>query len=1155
MRPFHILLSALLLVIATGAYAQVNLTTINSTYHQNFDSLHSNGTTNDVTALPYGWTFVETGSNANTTYAASTGSANAGNTYSFGLNAERSLGGLQSGTLVPIIGASFINQTGSTITSIELTYRGEQWRVGTTGRTDRIDFQLSLTATALNNGTWSDVDALDFQSPNTTAAVGALNGNDTLNNEVLHAIIGGLNIEPGSVFFIRWTDFNASGADDGLSIDDFELTPIGLAPDTPAITFIPATLNFGEVNVSASDTKQYNVIGANLTDSIQVHTYSSRYKISLDGVTFDNDVTLAATGGTVFVRFAPVSNGVHNDSIIHNSGDTHKTFHVSGSGFDQTANIISIAVARTKPVGERVTIAGRITVGNEFANPAYLQDVSGGIPVFHFPLADEVSLGDSVIVTGPIGVFNDQKQISGSGIIYTILGPAPLVTPKEISLNQLAAHEGQLVTIRNISLVNNDFVFYPQSTEQITNGTIQADLRIDGDTGIPGLSKPQGTFDVTGVVGRFRTNAQLMPRFQEDIPGASVPANPSDSIPKTMTLDVVNWNLEFFGARSEDYGNEEFGPVDEFLQLQNVRRVIDSLKADIIAVQEVSDDSTFFAMVSTLTHYKGVCSDRYSYSFQGPDDDFPPQKVCFIYDTMTVHDVNVRVLFEGLYDSARTIDPSLLPGYPGGNPSSFYSSGRLPYLFNATVTIDGVSSEIFLVNVHAKSGATAEDRNRRVYDAQVLKDTLDTHFAGRKFIFLGDLNDDLDQSITTGQPSPYADFVNDSERYTAVTKSLSDAGARSTVSFNDVIDHQILSRALKEDYLEGSVMIATPFRLVANYANTTSDHLPVITRYKLKAPQINFVQGDVTISEDVNHADIQLLLDRPVPNDIQITLSVSGTATNPNDFTTTPAANGGVVILNIPAGDSTVSFRVHIINDILDELDEQIIFNIIAAPGLSVGDNAESRVTIIDNDIPTIAFEKILLIASEGDGQQQLNLKLSTPLASQQSISIQVLNGPGISYPSDYTSTPAIVGNKIHLVIPAGASQAELLLDPKTDNKRELPEIVTFYISDATSGIKIGTVRLSVFTILDSRRTPLQFSFYPNPTSVYSKLVCPELGDNERITAELRGQQGEIIFRGSGTLQEINDRLPSKIQSCRNGLYVLTIVHDEQSYTVRLSKQ
>lgn len=65
-------------------FAQVPLTTLNTPYRQSFDTLAASGTTNDVSTLPIGWTFLETGSNANTTYAAGTGSSNAGNTYSLG---------------------------------------------------------------------------------------------------------------------------------------------------------------------------------------------------------------------------------------------------------------------------------------------------------------------------------------------------------------------------------------------------------------------------------------------------------------------------------------------------------------------------------------------------------------------------------------------------------------------------------------------------------------------------------------------------------------------------------------------------------------------------------------------------------------------------------------------------------------------------------------------------------------------------------------------------------------------------------------------------------------------------------------------------------------------------------------------------------------
>jgi hypothetical protein len=183
----HYPLWFLLIAFLAGAHwasAQVHLNLINSSYQQQFDSLASTGTTNDIATLPAGWTFSESGTNANTTYAAGTGSSNAGNTYSFGLTAaDRALGGLLSGSLNSTIGAGFVNHTGSTITALQIQYRGEQWRLGATGRAaDRLDFQYSTDATSLTSGTWTDIDSLDFISPVTTGTVGALNGNDTLNN-------------------------------------------------------------------------------------------------------------------------------------------------------------------------------------------------------------------------------------------------------------------------------------------------------------------------------------------------------------------------------------------------------------------------------------------------------------------------------------------------------------------------------------------------------------------------------------------------------------------------------------------------------------------------------------------------------------------------------------------------------------------------------------------------------------------------------------------------------------------------------------------------------------------------------------------------------------------------------------------------------------
>ena len=216
------------------AAGSISLTTLGSPYTQDFDSLANSGTSS---AVPTGWEFAESGTNANTTYTAGTGSSNTGDTYSFGPggSSERAFGGLLSGSLVSTIGAQFTNDTGTDITALSISYIGEQWRLGATGRTDRLDFQYSIDASSLTNGTWIDIDELDFNGPISTGTVGALDGNAAANRANLNHTITGLNIPEGATFWIRWLDFNASGADDGLAIDDFSLTPQGDSEDRKSV--------------------------------------------------------------------------------------------------------------------------------------------------------------------------------------------------------------------------------------------------------------------------------------------------------------------------------------------------------------------------------------------------------------------------------------------------------------------------------------------------------------------------------------------------------------------------------------------------------------------------------------------------------------------------------------------------------------------------------------------------------------------------------------------------------------------------------------------------------------------------------------------------------------------------------------------------------
>lgn len=224
---FHLVtlvFATVVLIYGTSAEARM-ITALNTPVTENFDTLASSGAAN--TAMPPDWSFVETGTGANTTYAAGTGSSFTGNTYSFGAtgNAERALGGLPSDALQSTFGALFTNKTGVTINDVTIGFVGEQWRVANINK-QRLDFQYSTdpTATGVTTGTWVDFNALDFESPITSATASALNGNDSANQRLVSATIRGLSIVNGDNFRIRF--FNSdppTGSGHGLAVDNFSL--------------------------------------------------------------------------------------------------------------------------------------------------------------------------------------------------------------------------------------------------------------------------------------------------------------------------------------------------------------------------------------------------------------------------------------------------------------------------------------------------------------------------------------------------------------------------------------------------------------------------------------------------------------------------------------------------------------------------------------------------------------------------------------------------------------------------------------------------------------------------------------------------------------------------------------------------------------------
>jgi endonuclease I len=243
------------LALAGSLQAQFSLTNVNTNYTENFNSLANTGVSS---VLPQGWLLFESGSGPqfDQAYQADNGSLINGNVYSYGATGsnERAFGCIQSGSVIPTLGAAFTNNTGGVITGLVITYTGEMWRAGVANRNaaDRLDFQYSLNATDLNSGTWVNVDALDLNSPNINTSDGPKDGNAAAFRTTLNHTLTGLSIPNGTTFFIRWTDFNIASNDDGLAIDDFTINAQGSGTGVPCIPpgGLPANLGLTPGNTS-----------------------------------------------------------------------------------------------------------------------------------------------------------------------------------------------------------------------------------------------------------------------------------------------------------------------------------------------------------------------------------------------------------------------------------------------------------------------------------------------------------------------------------------------------------------------------------------------------------------------------------------------------------------------------------------------------------------------------------------------------------------------------------------------------------------------------------------------------------------------------------------------------------------------------------------
>ncbi|MDQ3279236.1 MAG: T9SS type A sorting domain-containing protein, partial [Bacteroidota bacterium] len=302
------------------------------------------------------------------------------------------------------------------------------------------------------------------------------------------------------------------------------------------------------------------------------------------------------------------------------------------------------------------------------------------------------------------------------------------------------------------------------------------------------------------------------------------------SIDPATTLEVVNWNVEWFGHT----GN---GPSNEDLQQQNVKTILSNVGADIYALAEVVDESRLAQVVSQMPGYTYVISDFGSHTNTALNPMTAlatAQKLAFVYKTDIFSNVSTKALLSTGINTA---------GDAASDAYYWWSSGRYPYMLSADVTLNGSTKSMKFVLVHAKANTNPLDESyeRRKKGADALYALLQAEYPNDRIVILGDYNDDLDQSITSGfTTTSWNKFTEDNASFEELTLPLSLAGRKSTVSYNDMIDHVVISNELKPYYMASTATVLSDVSgMVANYSSTTSDHYPIFTRYmfcKLTAP-------------------------------------------------------------------------------------------------------------------------------------------------------------------------------------------------------------------------------------------------------------------------------------------------------------------------------
>ncbi len=257
-------------------------------------------------------------------------------------------------------------------------------------------------------------------------------------------------------------------------------------------------------------------------------------------------------GGITFRMYLNAGTGLNGDSVFH----LHRAYTVTGiltrhnttyelkprRATDVQPGLLpltSIGIARDlTPDSMWVSVAGVVSAGTDVFGPQqfYMQDATAGIrvylPVDTFPDGlPTVSEGDSVRIQGARITYNDEAEIMASYV--SVEGYSGPVVPYGISAGEInaGASQGELHSVFEV-VVDSITGAYSQNVwvRDVAAGEVLM-VYMDGDIGIagPDAFTVGQYYDITGVVARYLSTFQILPRGPDDITEIIMPMPVADA--------------------------------------------------------------------------------------------------------------------------------------------------------------------------------------------------------------------------------------------------------------------------------------------------------------------------------------------------------------------------------------------------------------------------------------------------------------------------------------------------------------------------------------------------------------------------------------------------------------------------------------------------